>query len=49
MFAVQGGDGSSVDVGTPGLMGMALFGLINCLERRIVFWHQADVTEVLST
>lgn len=30
------------------LIGLALFGVLNWLERRIVFWHQSDETVVAS-
>lgn len=31
------------------LIGLALFGLVNWLERRLVFWHKADPFEIAST
>lgn len=31
------------------IMGLVLFGLVNWIEKRIVFWHRAEAREVVST
>ncbi|MGH3666499.1 MAG: ABC transporter permease [Egibacteraceae bacterium] len=31
------------------LIGLALFGIVNWVERRVVFWHKSDPTDVAST